>query len=133
VNCRVAYFRGEEFLCPCCGQGQAAQVLVLWLDFLRRAWGAPVAVNSACRCGGHNVQVGGSRTSRHLIGCAADIRLTDGAGNSKGWPGWPEFAALAARVCRLPGCEFRLYDSFIHIAAPREEAERPWTGGEITV
>jgi hypothetical protein len=131
----VEHFKRTEFLCPCCGEGGAARVLVLWLDLLRRAWGAPVAVNSGWRCRPHNLEVGGSRTSRHLIGCAADIRLIRAAGekNPRNGAEWPEFAALAARLCRLPGWEFRLYDSFIHVAAPREEAERPWNGDPIVI
>jgi hypothetical protein len=107
--------------------------LVLWLDLLRRAWGAPVLVNSGWRCRAHNAEVRGSKSSRHLIGCAADIRI--GGAHTVGTHTleWPEFAALAARLCRLPGWEFRLYSSFIHVAAPREEAERPWNGGEIVL
>jgi hypothetical protein len=103
-------------------------MLVLWLDFLRRAWGAPVLVNSGWRCRAHNTEVGGSQNSRHLIGCAADIRIT-GARSSE----WPKFTALAARLARLPGWEFRLYDTFIHAAAPREEGRRLWNGKEIVL
>jgi hypothetical protein len=106
-------------------------MLVLWLDLLRRAWGAPVLVNSGWRCRTHNVQVGGSKSSRHTIGCAADIRVA--GPDPRGASRWPEFSALAARLCRLPGWEFRPYGSFIHVAAPREEAQRLWNGEEIVL
>ena len=137
MNCRVEHFKRTEFLCPCCGQGEVARVLVLWLDLLRRAWGAPVLVNSGWRCEEHNAQVGGSKSSRHKIGCAADIRVAEvpdpDPRAAVRASQWPEFAALAARLCRLPGWEFRLYGSFIHVAAPREEAQRLWNGGEIVL
>jgi hypothetical protein len=41
--------------------------------------------------------------------------------------------ALAEGLCRLPGFEFRAYRTFIHIAVPREEANRPWNGGVIII
>ena len=69
----VGYFTPEEFLCPCCGEGRASRLLVLWLDLLRRGWGGPLRVNSGYRCAAHNREVGGVPRSRHLVGCAADV------------------------------------------------------------
>lgn len=43
------------------------------LDPLRRAWGRPIYVNSGYRCKAVNNAVGGSKTSQHLLGEAADI------------------------------------------------------------
>ena len=43
------------------------------LDPLRQAWGRPIHVNSGYRCPAVNKAVGGSRTSHHLRGMAADI------------------------------------------------------------
>ncbi len=43
------------------------------LDPLREAWGKPVTVNSGYRCPALNRAVGGSKTSHHLRGMAADI------------------------------------------------------------
>ena len=115
----------KEFLCPCCGRGQISGVLVLWLDLLRAAWGGPVAVNSGWRCDAHNAEVGGSRDSRHKIGCAADVRLERGD--------QAHFMALARRLCVLPGWEIRVYNAFVHVAAPREEASRPWNGWALCI
>ena len=100
----------------------------MWLSILRGAWGGPVAVNSGWRCAAHNMKVGGARTSRHLIGCAADIRT-----NTQGGQGWKNFSLLAERLCRQPGWEFLPYPTFIHIAAPREcgESGKKWNGGKI--
>jgi uncharacterized protein YcbK (DUF882 family) len=44
------------------------------LDPLREAWQAPIIVTSAYRCPKLNQAVGGSRTSQHVLGMAADIR-----------------------------------------------------------
>ena len=43
------------------------------LDPLREAWGRPLAVSSGYRCPALNKAVGGSATSHHLRGMAADI------------------------------------------------------------
>ena len=43
------------------------------LDPLREAWGSPISVNSGYRCKALNKAVGGSPTSHHLRGMAADI------------------------------------------------------------
>lgn len=43
------------------------------LDPLREAYGKPVTVTSGYRCEELNRAVGGSKTSEHLGGCAADI------------------------------------------------------------
>lgn len=43
------------------------------LDKVRALWGAPIIVNSGYRCPALNTAVGGSRTSQHMTGEAADI------------------------------------------------------------
>lgn len=43
------------------------------LDPLREAWGSPINVNSGYRCKVLNTLVGGSPTSAHLSGYAADL------------------------------------------------------------
>ena len=43
------------------------------LDPLREAWGAPIIVTSGFRCKKLNSAVGGSKTSQHMLGQAADI------------------------------------------------------------
>lgn len=44
------------------------------LNALRHDWGRPLIVNSAARCAEHNAKVGGSPTSKHLLGIAVDLR-----------------------------------------------------------
>lgn len=43
------------------------------LDPLREKFGKPITVNSGYRCPALNKAVGGSKTSHHMIGLAADI------------------------------------------------------------
>ena len=43
------------------------------LDPLREAWGRPLTVSSGYRCPALNRAVGGSATSHHMDGMAADI------------------------------------------------------------
>ncbi len=121
----VRFFRPEEFQCRCCGQGQPAQSLVLWLDMFRAAWGGPVRINSGFRCEKHNAEAGGAKKSRHLLGCAADIAPLSGD--------LGHFKALAKRLFGIPGWEVKEYPTFLHVAVPRDEASRKWNGGAISL
>lgn len=47
------------------------------LDPLREAYGSPIHVNSGYRCPELNAAVGGSKTSEHMYGMAADITAID--------------------------------------------------------
>lgn len=47
------------------------------LDPLREAWGSPLRITSGYRCPELNRAVGGSKTSAHLTGYAADVQPTD--------------------------------------------------------
>lgn len=48
----------------------------LFLDPLREAWGKPIIVTSGYRCPKLNQAVGGSATSVHKIGLAADMQTS---------------------------------------------------------
>ena len=54
-------------------KGTVAALVDNVLDPLRRAWGKPLAVTSGYRCPELNRVVGGSRTSHHMRGMAADV------------------------------------------------------------
>lgn len=65
-----------------CTEEHAANLTALVdnvLDPLRTAYGKPITVNSGYRCEKLNKKVGGSKTSDHMKGMAADIT----AGNPK--------------------------------------------------
>ena len=126
INYDVRYFRPEEFVCPCCGQGSPARLLILWLDLFRAAWGAPVIVNSGFRCAKHNLEVGGSERSRHLLGCAADIRPVSSLELKL-------FKNTAKRFFALPGWEMIEYPWGMHVAVPREQEGRKWQGGAFPI
>lgn len=67
-------FSRHEFACKCgCGFDDVSAELVEVLQALRDWWRRPVTINSACRCHGHNAEVGGNENSQHLLGTAADI------------------------------------------------------------
>lgn len=53
------------------------------LDPLREAYGKPIKVNSGYRCEALNVAVGGSKTSQHKQGLAADITTGSRLENKK--------------------------------------------------
>lgn len=66
-------FKREEFQCPCCGLNNIDQRLVNLLQKAREMFGRPMVVTSGTRCVSHNQKVGGTPTSDHLLGFAADI------------------------------------------------------------
>lgn len=72
------HFTEEETTCKCgCGFNEPDLVLMSKLDSLRDVMGGPVYLSSCCRCEEHNRNEGGSSTSSHLDGLAADIICTD--------------------------------------------------------
>lgn len=50
------------------------QELMAVLDDIREKWGGPIKVTSGYRCPQVNTLVGGSKTSAHMRGYAADIK-----------------------------------------------------------
>ena len=54
------------------------QELAEQLQILRDFIGKPIHINSAYRSPAHNRKVGGARSSQHLLGKAADIRVDSG-------------------------------------------------------
>ncbi len=109
-NIRVAAnFLLREFACK---DGSCQVVLhrelLERLQALRDALGRPVIINSGYRNPAHNTAVGGSPTSYHLRGMAADIRV---AGMS------PQALAMAAREAGFRGVI--AYATFVHVDVRR--------------
>ena len=68
------YFNRSEFACKCgCGFQTVDHELLKVLEHLRGEFGAPITINSACRCDAHNKNIGGASGSKHKQGIAADI------------------------------------------------------------
>lgn len=73
-------FERYEFACPCgCTAQMIDPELVQKMQTIRTKLGKAIKVTSGYRCVKHNAdpKVGGSRTSRHLYGIAADWRTKD--------------------------------------------------------
>ena len=72
------YFEKKEFACKCgCGFDQINVDFINRLNVARYIAGVPFVINSGCICHSHNIDVGGSNESEHLIGCASDIEATN--------------------------------------------------------
>ena len=68
------HFSRSEFACRCgCGFDSISPELITVLEDVRMHFGAPVKINSGCRCEKHNAKVGGVPNSQHVQGIAADI------------------------------------------------------------
>ena len=84
------YFRLEEFLTSSTARQKSIENLPSWeiiehlnelalfLDDLREAWGSGIKVTSGFRIEALNKAVGGSETSVHMLGYAADIVPANG-------------------------------------------------------
>lgn len=51
------------------------KLLAIHLQAFRDVFNEPITINSSYRCKEHNRSVGGSKTSQHLLGKAADITI----------------------------------------------------------
>lgn len=71
------HFTQREFACRCgCGAEDVEPELIEVLEAARAHFGVPIIVVSGRRCPIHNNKVGGARTSQHLSGTAADIKMS---------------------------------------------------------
>ena len=66
-------FRVREFACTGSNTLVLDDELVVLLQCIREHFGKPVHITSGYRTGAHNAAVGGSKTSQHLLGRAADF------------------------------------------------------------
>lgn len=114
-------FRLDEFKCKCgkCDPILVDEDLVAWLQQLRDHFGKSVNINSGYRCAAHNAspKVGGSKSSHHVKGMAADIRV-EGILPSE-----------VAKYAESIGIQrIGLYDNFVHIGSGTKK--RFWLGHE---
>lgn len=75
-------FSLSEFKCKCGKCEMPPEVLknvselAKQLQVLRDHLKAPITINSSYRCESHNKKVGGAKNSQHLLGKAADIKVS---------------------------------------------------------
>ncbi len=74
-------FHASEFSCKCgCWSGNGDNMnkrFIQELQIVRDEYAKPMKITSGMRCIGRNKSVGGSKTSSHLTGYAADIYCED--------------------------------------------------------
>lgn len=91
--------------------------LAEWLEAFRALINKPVSINSAYRSPEVNASVGGSKTSQHCLGQAADIRVKDMS---------PDEVVKFIILSGLPYDQvIREFDSWTHISIsdkPRKQA-----------
>lgn len=114
-------FKLDEFKCKCgkCDPILVDDALVTWLQKLRDHFGKSVNINSGYRCAAHNAspKVGGSPSSHHVKGMAADIRVEGVT---------PEEVAKYAESIGIQ--RIGLYDTFVHIGS--DPNRKFWKGHE---
>jgi len=77
-------FRLSEFRCQCgCGRDHISLDLVRRLQEVRDLLGEPITITSGVRCKKHNGSIGGSDTSSHVDGWAADVKCGNSASRYK--------------------------------------------------
>lgn len=79
------------------------------LEPIRFKLGCPVMISSGYRCSRLNEAVGGSATSDHRYGLAADIYFDDFADK------WPEVVVLLVCSSWIPFDQLIIYRNFLHI------------------
>ena len=73
-------FRVREFACKGSDVVLIDDELVVLLQCIREHFGKPVHITSGYRTAEHNAAVGGSKSSQHLLGRAADFYVEGCAG-----------------------------------------------------
>lgn len=85
---------------PELAEAHIVELVDILLDPLREAWGGPLTVTSGYRCRELNEAVGGSATSAHTAGWAAD--LVPDSGDPRGVQGLVDFAIEWLTATALP-------------------------------
>jgi zinc D-Ala-D-Ala carboxypeptidase len=99
------YFNLDEFKCPCCNVNLIDVQFVGMLDKAREKANTPFLISSGYRCKEHNKDVGGSATSSHLKGCAADIVCNNSFARKK----------IVESLLEVGFTRIGISDEFIHV------------------
>lgn len=90
-----------------------ARTLAAWLESTRAIFGAPVRITSGYRTPEHNAEVGGSATSDHVNGLAADFTV-DGLTPFQVY-GKLAAAQKAAQLAPFDQIVFYVADNHVHV------------------
>lgn len=100
------------------------ETLTVVLQCIREHFGKPVTITSGYRTPAHNAAVGGAKSSQHLLGRAADIRVAgvsveDVAAYAESlMPGWGGVGRYPAKAGRATG--------WVHVDTRADKAR--WRG-----
>ena len=87
------------------------------LEQVRKYLNKPISINSGYRCPELNQAVGGQKASQHLLGCAADIRVSGMT---------PDEVVKAIIQTDIQFDQMiREFDSWVHISVANTEQETP--------
>ncbi len=107
------YFTNKELECHCCHTLKISSVLRQRLNKLRELWGQPIYISDAYRCLTHNIEVGGSPNSQHLIGNAADIYVGDV--NKRDTKEYHKFYGFVLGTRLFDGVGYYEKQEFVHV------------------
>lgn len=119
-NTTLRFFKEDEFKCKCgCGQ-DVTQEFKAMMDLAREYAGTPFVINSGARCPDHNAKphVGGSATSSHMKGIAADVAFKSELQRDK-----VIFGLAAAGFTRLG---INDHKNFIHVDMDPQKPDALW-------
>ena len=103
------HFMYSDFICPCCERLKIIPAFYTHLELLeqmRGELGFDILINSGYRCKEHNIEVGGSPRSWHLL-FAADI--------SSGDNDLDKLKSLYKMALHLNFGGIGLYETFLHL------------------
>lgn len=109
------HFRVREFACKDGTDSVMISSELVWtLEKIREHFNRPIIINSAYRTPNHNKAVGGSPSSRHLLGQAADIVVKD----------VPPSTVYAFCSSLLTTGGVGKYDTFTHVDVRKKKKSR---------
>lgn len=113
------HFSAHELECPCCGGIDMDKEFLDWLDNYRDLLGRPIRPSSGYRCISHNAKCGGSPTSKHIQGTAADLPYRNGK----------ELVDMVRLAITLGALGIGVYEKHIHVDIdPSRNAQVMWWG-----
>ena len=106
-------FSRHEFACKCgCGFDRIDPRVVDMCQAIRDELGAPIRINSACRCEKRNVVARGVKGSYHMRGLAADLFCEAG---SQRLQAVAKTLFEAGKLPHLAYCKRYVAKNFVHI------------------